>query len=227
MGLIAAGGGTLDVVFHALGFAGQAFFTLRILTQWIASERAGKSVVPTSYWWISTVGSLLLLVYAWYKGDPIFLVGPLVNLILYVRNLFLAKPKERKPTSRRYLIPLLVVLALACVVALYASVRQKKLLELTESPVWMAIGLAGMTLWAARYIVQWWFSERAGRAVLPASFFWISTVGAILLFSYAVYRVDWVFMLAYALNPIPYVRNLILIYRPREKVTAAAAEAGE
>ena len=56
--------------------------------------------------------------------------------------------------------------------------------------------------------MQWYVSEKQGRSVLPPAFFWISIGGAALLFAYAVYRVDWVMMAAFAFNPIPYVRNL-------------------
>jgi lipid-A-disaccharide synthase-like uncharacterized protein len=45
-----------------LGLAGQAAFFSRFLLQWIASERAGRSHVPVSFWWFSIVGSLALLV---------------------------------------------------------------------------------------------------------------------------------------------------------------------
>ena len=47
-----------------LGFVAQAFFTMRFVVQWIASERAGKSVIPLAFWWCSIGGGLLLFVYA-------------------------------------------------------------------------------------------------------------------------------------------------------------------
>ena len=50
-----------------LGFFAQAFFTMRFLVQWIASERAGKSVIPIAFWWCSIGGGLLLLAYALYR----------------------------------------------------------------------------------------------------------------------------------------------------------------
>ena len=83
-------------------------------------------------------------------------------------------------------------------------------------------GFTAQSIWSSRFILQWYASEKAGRSVLPASFFYVSTVGAVLLLIYAVYRVDWVFMAAYALNPIPYARNLILL---RREARAARGEA--
>ena len=57
-----------------LGFVAQAFFTMRFLVQWLASEKAGKSVIPLAFWWFSIGGGLLLLVYALYRRDPVFIL---------------------------------------------------------------------------------------------------------------------------------------------------------
>src|SRR5216683_148037 len=72
----------------ALGFFAQALFTARFLVQWIASERAGKSVVPIAFWFFSIGGGLLLLVYALYRRDPVFIAGQALGLVVYIRNLY-------------------------------------------------------------------------------------------------------------------------------------------
>jgi lipid-A-disaccharide synthase-like uncharacterized protein len=58
-----------------LGFTAQALFSARFLVQWIASERAGMSVVPISFWCLSIISGLLLLWYAIRRRDPVFIVG--------------------------------------------------------------------------------------------------------------------------------------------------------
>ena len=58
-----------------LGFVAQVLFTMRFLVQWIASERAGHSVIPMAFWIFSIVGGVLLLVYALYRKDPVFIAG--------------------------------------------------------------------------------------------------------------------------------------------------------
>ncbi|HEY1405124.1 MAG TPA: lipid-A-disaccharide synthase N-terminal domain-containing protein [Spirochaetota bacterium] len=73
----------------ALGFTGQFFFSLRFLIQWISSERHKKSVIPEMFWYFSTAGSLLLLVYACLKKDIVFILGQSTGLIIYIRNLYL------------------------------------------------------------------------------------------------------------------------------------------
>ena len=71
-----------------LGFVAQGFFTMRFVVQWIASERARKSVVPVAFWFFSIGGGALLLVYALYRRDPVFIAGQALGLVVYVRNLY-------------------------------------------------------------------------------------------------------------------------------------------
>jgi lipid-A-disaccharide synthase-like uncharacterized protein len=70
-----------------LGFAGQFAFGSRFLLQWIASERAREVVVPRGFWILSIAGGAALLVYAWHKQDPVFVIGQLLGLLIYGRNL--------------------------------------------------------------------------------------------------------------------------------------------
>lgn len=70
-----------------LGFAAQALFTMRFVVQWIASERAGRSVVPMAFWFFSIGGGLMLLGYAIYRRDPVFIVGQAFGVFVYLRNL--------------------------------------------------------------------------------------------------------------------------------------------
>ena len=71
-----------------LGFVAQAFFTMRFVVQWIASERARQSVIPIAFWFFSIGGGVLLLIYALYRRDPVFIAGQGLGLIVYVRNLY-------------------------------------------------------------------------------------------------------------------------------------------
>ena len=78
-----------------LGFVAQAFFTMRFLVQWLASEKVGKSVIPMAFWWFSIGGGLLLLVYALYRRDPVFIAGQAFGVFVYLRNLYFVL-RERK-----------------------------------------------------------------------------------------------------------------------------------
>jgi lipid-A-disaccharide synthase-like uncharacterized protein len=70
-----------------IGYVAQSLFAMRFVVQWIASERAGKSVVPTAFWVISIGGGLMLLGYALYRKDPVFIIGQACGLFVYLRNL--------------------------------------------------------------------------------------------------------------------------------------------
>src|SRR5690606_16052018 len=71
-----------------LGFVAQGFFTMRFVVQWIASERARKSVIPVAFWFFSIGGGVLLLVDALYRRVSVFIAGQALGLIVYFRNLY-------------------------------------------------------------------------------------------------------------------------------------------
>lgn len=77
--------------FMILGFVGQFFFSMRFVVQWIASEKHKKSLVPLSFWIFSVLGSSLLLIYAIYRKDPVFILGQAPNLLIYFRNIWFIK----------------------------------------------------------------------------------------------------------------------------------------
>jgi lipid-A-disaccharide synthase-like uncharacterized protein len=70
-----------------IGYFAQAMFAMRFVVQWIASERAGRSVVPTTFWVFSIGGGLMLLAYAIYRKDPVFILGQAFGVFVYLRNL--------------------------------------------------------------------------------------------------------------------------------------------
>lgn len=78
-----------------LGFVAQLFFSMRFVVQWIASEKAKRSVVPIAFWFFSLGGGGLLLVYAIQRQDPVFIAGQALGLFIYIRNLWLIA-NERK-----------------------------------------------------------------------------------------------------------------------------------
>ncbi|MGJ3264049.1 MAG: lipid-A-disaccharide synthase N-terminal domain-containing protein [Salinarimonas sp.] len=82
-----------------IGLLGQLLFTARFIVQWIASERAGKSVVPISFWFFSLGGGFILLGYAVYRQDPVFIIGQALGSLIYMRNLMLIAKSKRETRS--------------------------------------------------------------------------------------------------------------------------------
>ena len=72
-----------------IGLSGSIIFGVRFLIQWIASERARKSVIPFGFWECSALGSLLLLAYfAIYRRDSVGVLQSILPLPIYLRNLY-------------------------------------------------------------------------------------------------------------------------------------------
>jgi lipid-A-disaccharide synthase-like uncharacterized protein len=71
-----------------VGLIGQTIFGARFVLQWIASERLKRSVVPTAFWYLSIVGSVIVLTYSIYRRDPVFIAGYSLNMVIYLRNLY-------------------------------------------------------------------------------------------------------------------------------------------
>jgi lipid-A-disaccharide synthase-like uncharacterized protein len=82
-----------------VGFVGQAFFTMRFVVQWIASERRKESVVPVAFWFFSIGGGLTLFTYALHRLDPVFILGEGAGVFIYSRNLYLIWRKQRRLTG--------------------------------------------------------------------------------------------------------------------------------
>lgn len=71
------------------GLAAQAMFAGRFLWQWFVSEKQGRSTIPLGFWFLSLAGGTMLFVYACRLGDPVFMLGQGLGVIVYVRNLML------------------------------------------------------------------------------------------------------------------------------------------
>ena len=83
-----------------LGYVGQSLFAMRFIVQWVASERAGRSVIPIAFWFFSIGGGVLLFAYALYIRDPVFIIGQGLGLFVYLRNLYFVRRELRtKPVA--------------------------------------------------------------------------------------------------------------------------------
>lgn len=78
-----------------LGIVAQLLFTARFVVQWIASERAGHSVIPVAFWIFSIFGGALLLIYALYRKDVVFIAGQAFSFFVYARNLYFVMRDRR------------------------------------------------------------------------------------------------------------------------------------
>jgi lipid-A-disaccharide synthase-like uncharacterized protein len=83
-------------VWSAIGFVGQILFFFRFFYQWVASEKAKRSIVPEAFWYFSMAGGLVLLIYAIQRQDAVFTVGQAGGLFIYSRNIYLIRRERRR-----------------------------------------------------------------------------------------------------------------------------------
>ncbi|MEK1838722.1 lipid-A-disaccharide synthase N-terminal domain-containing protein [Pseudomonas sp. NPDC089918] len=88
-------------------------------------------------------------------------------------------------------------------------------MNLSRETLWLVIGFGGQIAFTGRFVLQWLYSEYKKRSVIPVSFWYLSIIGSTLLFAYAIYRQDPVFIVGQAFGSIVYLRNLQLIARSR------------
>ena len=93
--------------------------------------------------------------------------------------------------------------------------------------IWIAIGFLGQGLFFGRWIVQWLASERSASSKVPVSFWYLSLVGGLITLAYAIYRKDPVFIAGQSIGAVVYVRNLMLIYRPKPVTGAGTQVTGD
>ena len=94
-----------DLLFHNkdipiwllwLGIISQIVFTLRFIYQWLYSEYKKTSSLPLGFWLLSLTGSILILIYAIIRKDPVLLIGHLLGSVIYIRNLILLHQDEHQ-----------------------------------------------------------------------------------------------------------------------------------
>ncbi len=78
-----------ELVWILVGLGGQVLFMMRFLVQWVVSEKAKRSTIPVAFWWLSIGGAVILLAYAIYRADPVFILGQSMGFFIYARNLWL------------------------------------------------------------------------------------------------------------------------------------------
>ncbi len=82
--------------------------------------------------------------------------------------------------------------------------------------VWLVFGVVAQLLFAARFLVQWISSERAGKSVIPFAFWIFSMGGGLMTLVYGIVKREPVIILGQGLATIIYVRNIMLIVKDKK-----------
>lgn len=194
----------------AIGFLAQAFFSARILFQWILSERAKQVVSPTIYWVLSIFGAYLLFIYGWLRDDFAIILGQMISYYIYLWNL------NEKGVWKKLFLPVKIVLLGTPVIALgmvfhNLPVFINDFFRNEELPLWMILfGSMGQIIFTLRFVYQWYASSKQNESILPGGFWIISLIGSGIIIAYGIYRLDPVLILGQSVGFIAYSRNLII-----------------
>ena len=86
-----------DPYWETTAFVGEAVFGGRFILQWLISEYKKESYVPVAFWYMSIVGSIILLAYFMHKASLALIITFALQILIYVRNLVLIKKRKRTP----------------------------------------------------------------------------------------------------------------------------------
>ncbi len=81
--------------------------------------------------------------------------------------------------------------------------------------LWLTVGVLGQLMFTARFIVQWWASEREGRSVVPVMFWYFSIFGSLIVLAYGIHKLEPVIIIGQLPGTVIYARNLWLIRKAK------------
>lgn len=84
---------------------------------------------------------------------------------------------------------------------------------------WVLVGFIGQLLFGSRFFIQWIVSEKRGESIIPELFWYLSMSGSVILFIYAIYKRDPVFIMGQCSGIFIYTRNIMLIYKKKRLQT--------
>lgn len=200
----------IEIIGYIIGFVAQIFFSLRLLIQWIQSEKIQKVLTPTSFWFFSLIASFLMFIYGWIREDFSIILGQTITYFIYIRNLQLQNYWKKLPNLGRYFLlifPFIVVLYLFNNNKIDTAILFKNENIGLGLLIW---GSLGQIIFTFRFIYQWIYSERSKESSLPVGFWIISFVGSLMILSYAIIRKDPVLFIGQAFGFIVYIRNILI-----------------
>lgn len=208
---------------YPLGLISTVAFTSRFLIQWLQSEKAKRSIVTPSFWWISIFGNLALGLHAFIQAQYPVCIVQAINGVIASRNLNLMLPEKRQWQLKTVVIALIAALAVPTLAFWLASFEDWvrvpthafQQTRLAVSPFWHFIGAAGVVLFASRFWVQWIFAELSHESTLDRSFWWLSLIGAAFSLLYFAVIADYINLAGPLFGMIPYLRNLMLLNKTK------------
>jgi lipid-A-disaccharide synthase-like uncharacterized protein len=196
---------------YAIGFTAQVLFSLRMILQWISSEKLKRTHVPKQFWIHSLLASFLLFVYGWLRDDFAIVLGQTITYFIYIRNMHLQEVWQQ---VNKFIRVFLLIFPLLIIMYAYNNDQMDfyRLFKNQNIPIWlMILGSVGQVIFTFRFIYQWIYSENRKTSLLPLGFWSISLIGSVLILIYAIIRKDPVLFVGQLFGFIIYFRNIIII----------------
>ncbi|NOR23696.1 MAG: lauroyl acyltransferase [Desulforhopalus sp.] len=200
----------------SIGFLAQILFSARQLTQWIASEKAGRILSPLLFWQLSILASFLLMVYGILRNDLVIILGQIITYGVYIRNLHYHGFWKKIPGPVRILVFVFPALAICWLLTGETYNIHKLFTNKDISSSLLIWGIIGQCIFTFRFVYQWLYSEKRKQSVLPIGFWIISITGSIMVLSYAIFRKDPVLFVGQLFGVVVYSRNILLGLRQNQ-----------
>jgi len=194
----------------SIGFLAQILFSARQLTQWIASEKAGRILSPLIFWQLSILASFMLMVYGILRNDLVIILGQTITYGVYIRNLHYHGFWAKVPKAVRLLAFVFPGLAICWLLTGETYNIHKLFANKDISSILMTWGVIGQCVFTFRFIYQWLYSEKRQQSILPLGFWIISITGSAMVLSYAIFRKDPVLFVGQLFGLVVYSRNILL-----------------
>ena len=220
--------GTEDLIYTAItvfGIVAMLIFQSRFYVQWLVSEYHGKSVMPPMFWYLSSIGSIMLMAYGILIQSPVGVLGHSINIVIYVRNIVHIWREKGwlTPTRSKALhigMGIITLVGLSFLVRTWVlewdvqqgNPKEKAMVEWA----WLLVGVIGTGLFGLRMIIQWIATEKQKKSVVPNVFWYISFIAAILLTASFAHRAEWIFAVGSGLTLLIYSRNIWFIYKGKQ-----------
>ena len=202
-----------DYFIYTIGLIAQILFSIRLLVQWISSEKEKKVVAPTLFWNISLIASLLLFIYGYLRNDFAIMLGQFITYYIYIRNLQL-QHQWKKILKRIRIFFIYFPIIILLISFLQGAYNSSQLFNKDYISSWLLVfGIVSQLVFTFRFIYQWIFSEIIKTSELPAGFWIISLLGAILILIYAIFRKDPILCIGQIFGLVVYIRNLMILKR--------------
>jgi len=200
-----------DYFIYSIGLTAQLLFSLRLLIQWLFSEKENKIVAPTFFWIVSLIASILFFMYGYLRNDFAIMLGQFITYYIYIRNLQLQNQWNRLQKEIQIVFinfPLIVLL----ITFLRGEFDFSQLFNQDFIPIWLlALGIVSQLIFTLRFIFQWIISEKNKLSQLPSTFWILSTVGSVIILIYSIFRKDPILFIGHTFGIIIYCRNLMIL----------------